>query len=171
MAYNLGRMKKVVLSLIVFGAFVIYGLREKTQKMIEKPVLETPTTQPSLRDNVMSTGFISPILSATSTAVPTPLSSKNKFRDGSYTGSVADAFYGNIQVKAIIQNGQVSDVQFLQYPNDRRTSIEINTQAMPILRDEAIAAQSAHVDIVSGATDTSQAFIQSLGSALRQAFN
>jgi len=57
----------------------------------------------------------------------------------------------------------------LLYPNDRRESVDINSQAMPYLKQEAIQAQTAQVDGVSGATDTSQAFIQSLGSALKQA--
>ncbi len=94
-----------------------------------------------------------------------------KFADGTYTGSPADAYYGTIQVEAIIQNGALADVQFLQYPSDRSTSRYINGQAMPYLRQEAIDAQSANVDIVSGATDSSQAFQQSLASALAQAKN
>ncbi len=92
-----------------------------------------------------------------------------RYKNGEYVGSVADAYYGYIQVKAVVTNGQISDVQFLQYPNDRATSIMINSQAMPILKSEAISAQTANVDIVSGATDSSQAFIQSLGAALASA--
>lgn len=76
-----------------------------------------------------------------------------------------------VQVKATIQNGKIVAVDFLQYPNDRRTSQYINSQAMPILQSEAIQAQSANVDIVSGATDTSMAFQQSLASALAKAKN
>lgn len=91
------------------------------------------------------------------------------YKDGTYTGNVADAFYGNIQVSVNIQNGKIANVQFLQYPSDRSRSILINQQAMPYLQQEAIQAQSANVDIVSGATDTSQAFIASLSSALSQA--
>ena len=91
------------------------------------------------------------------------------YKDGSYTGSVANAFYGNVQVQATIQGGNITGVQFLQYPNDRPNSVAINSQAMPILQQEAIQAQSNNVSIVSGATDTSQAFIASLGSALTQA--
>ncbi|HEU5434149.1 MAG TPA: FMN-binding protein, partial [Thermomicrobiales bacterium] len=64
---------------------------------------------------------------------------------------------------------QLSDVRFLQYPNHRGRSVAINEQAMPILTQEAIQSQQAAVDIVTGATDTSEAFIQSLDSALRQA--
>lgn len=91
------------------------------------------------------------------------------YKDGSYTGSSADAYYGYIQVKAIVSGGQLTDVQFLQHPKDQRNSVEINNYAMPILKQQAITIQSAQVDGVSGASDTSQAFIQSLGDALSQA--
>lgn len=93
------------------------------------------------------------------------------YANGSYTGSPADAYYGIIQVKAVIQNGKLADVQFLQYPNDRDTSRSINGQAMPLLTQEAIQAQGAQVDGISGATETSIAFVQSLASALSQAKN
>jgi len=72
-------------------------------------------------------------------------------------------------VQVVIKNGKITGVQFLQYPNERNRSIEINNYADPILVNEAIQAQSANVDIVSGATDTSNAFIQSLSNALSQA--
>ncbi|HEY5220618.1 MAG TPA: FMN-binding protein [Candidatus Paceibacterota bacterium] len=91
------------------------------------------------------------------------------YTDGTYTGSPADAYYGNVQVEAIISGGKITDVQFLQYPNTHSTSVYINSQAMPYLKQEAIQAQSANVNIVSGATDTSMAFQQSLASALTQA--
>jgi uncharacterized protein with FMN-binding domain len=104
-----------------------------------------------------------------SNAAPVVVSNSGLYRDGQYIGSVADAFYGNLQVKAIISGGQLTDVQFLDYPQDRNNSIRINTQAMPMLKAEAIQAQSANVDIISGATATSEAFQQTLGSALAQA--
>ncbi|GHO50369.1 hypothetical protein KSX_85320 [Ktedonospora formicarum] len=91
------------------------------------------------------------------------------YKDGSYTGSVADAHWGNVQVKVVIQNGKITDVSFLQYPNERSRSVMINEYADPQLSSEAIQAQSANVDIVTGATDTSEAFMQSLADALSQA--
>lgn len=94
---------------------------------------------------------------------------KLSYKNGVYIGIAADAIYGYIQVKTTVLNGKITNVQFLQYPNDRNQSIEINTQAMPLLKQEAIQAQSASVDIISGATDSSQAFILSLQSALDQA--
>ena len=60
-------------------------------------------------------------------------------------------------------------MQFAQYPNDRDESVQINQAAMPQLKQEAIQAQSSNVDVISGATQTSQAFVQSLASALSQA--
>jgi uncharacterized protein with FMN-binding domain len=94
------------------------------------------------------------------------LSPKPPFKDGTYIGNPEDAFYGNIQVQTVISAGKIVDVQFLQYPGDRTRSLAINTLAMPNLKQEAIQAQSANVDIISGATDSSNAFVQSLSSAL-----
>lgn len=91
------------------------------------------------------------------------------FRDGTYTGDVTDAYYGNVQVQVTIGGGVITNVIFLQYPSDNLTSRFINGQAMPILISEAISAQSAQVDVVSGASATSDAFKQSLSSALSKA--
>jgi uncharacterized protein with FMN-binding domain len=106
--------------------------------------------------------------------VPAPLPAPapkpvGAFKDGIYTGDVVDAYYGNIQVQAVVQNGALVDVIFLQHPSDRNTSIMINNRAMPQLKSEAIMTQSANVDTVSGASASSQAFSQSLQSALSQA--
>ncbi|QND64607.1 FMN-binding protein [Mesorhizobium loti] len=93
----------------------------------------------------------------------------HSFADGTFTGPVTDAYYGLIQIQASIQGGRLISLKVLKYPSDRRTSININRQALPMLRDEAITAQSANVDIISGATLTSRAFRQSLAGALKQA--
>jgi uncharacterized protein with FMN-binding domain len=74
-----------------------------------------------------------------------------------------------VQVQATIKQGRLAAVQFLEYPNDRRTSIRINNIAVPYLQQEAIQAQSADVDIISGATLTSEAFVRSLQVALNSA--
>lgn len=173
-------MKKYLLSGAVLVVFALYAIRLRGGLSFEGDgegrlpiVLNTPTspansfTTPS-PSPVVSSGSTPPTSAPTTVVVATPKPT-GKYKDGTYTGSVADAFYGNIQVKAVVSGGKIVDVIFLQYPNDRQTSIEINTQAMPILKQEAIAAQSAQVDGVSGATASSGAFIQSLQSALNQA--
>jgi uncharacterized protein with FMN-binding domain len=102
---------------------------------------------------------------------PKTTTTGGQYKDGTYTSSVTNAYYGNVQVEAIISGGKISDVQFLQYPQDRSRSAQISSHAMPILISEAIQAQSANVNTVSGATDLSGAFTQSLQSALDQAKN
>lgn len=92
-----------------------------------------------------------------------------RYRDGAYVGDVVDAYYGPLQVQANVSGGRIVSVKALQYPADRRTSQRINNQALPELQSEVIAAQSTRVDIVSGATLTSEAYIRSLKSALGQA--
>ncbi len=93
------------------------------------------------------------------------------YKNGTFQGSPIDAYYGLVQVQVNIQGGSVKSVQFLQYPNDRRTSVQINSIAMPYLQQEAIQAQSANVNIISGATLTSEGFAMSLRSALQAARN
>lgn len=155
-------MKKFLLSSSVIVIFLAYSLHQKEEADQARVVPPSPT-QPVSQQATPTTGSSAPI-----TPIPT-IKQTGQYKDGSYTGSVADAYYGNIQVKAIISGGKIVDVQFLQYPNDRGTSIEINSQAMPFLKQEAIAAQSANVDTVSGASDSSMAFRQSLADALSQA--
>jgi uncharacterized protein with FMN-binding domain len=103
------------------------------------------------------------------TDVPTPAPVRGQYRDGSYAGQVVDAYYGYVQVQATVAQGRLTDVQILEYPNDRRTSIRINNYAIPYLTQESLHAQSANVDIISGATLTSEAYIESLASALTSA--
>lgn len=91
------------------------------------------------------------------------------FVDGQYTGPAVNAYYGLVQIQATVTGGRLVSIKVLKYPSDRQTSVSINRQALPLLRDEVIAAQSANVDIISGATLTSEAFIKSLGGALSQA--
>ena len=91
------------------------------------------------------------------------------YKDGQYDGNAADAYFGTVQVRAIVQGGKLIEVQFLSYPNHRNYSAQISTYVMPILNSEAVQAQNANVNIISGATFTSLAFMNSLSGALNQA--
>jgi uncharacterized protein with FMN-binding domain len=98
-----------------------------------------------------------------------PAFAQTVLRDGVYVGPAADAYWGLIKVRATISGGQLVTVDILQYPSDRQTSRSINRRALPILKTEVIQAQSARVNIVSGATLTSQAYRKSLAGALSKA--
>ena len=156
-------MKKFMVAVLIIGAFILYSLLYGHANVVA--VLPNNSTNSSSSGRSSSTS----VVPATPGTTSTPGTPGSLYKDGSYTGSVTDAQWGYIQVKAIISNGKITDVQFLQYPNERNRSIMINNYADPQLTSEAITAQSANVDIVTGATDTSQAFIQSLSDALSQA--
>lgn len=144
-------MKKtliIVIALIVIGGYALYQNQGRFFLIL--------LAQHRLSNPFQSTGMSNP-------------TSNPHYKDGTYTGPVEDAFYGNVQVQTTISGGKITDVQFLKYPHDALRSMAINTIAMPNLKQEAIIAQNAQVDVVSGATDTSNAFIQSLQSALVQA--
>jgi uncharacterized protein with FMN-binding domain len=85
------------------------------------------------------------------------------------TGAVAQTRWGPVQVRISVAGGKITDVDVVQYPNGNGRDREINSEALPILVQETLTAQSADVDMVSGATVTSDGYLESLQSALDQA--
>lgn len=158
-------VKKLVASAAILGSFIIYSIIHSRSSTVSPVafVRSTGISTATAVDTPLVSGSATPGAS-TATATPT-----THYRDGSYSGSVADAQWGYVQVQAVVQGGRLTDVKFLEYPNERQRSVEINAYADPILTNEALQAQSANVDFVSGATDTSVAFVQSLTNALNQA--
>lgn len=88
---------------------------------------------------------------------------------GTFTGDAVDTRWGVVQVEITVANGKITDAQAVQYPSDNPKDQEINAYALPILAQEAVAAQSAQIDAVSGATVTSGGYVRSLQSAIDQA--
>jgi uncharacterized protein with FMN-binding domain len=153
-------LRKVALVAIVVVSFVAYSYQQRHSNT--NAVAVAPTSKSTTTSSQKS---------SSSTSTPTTSKATSSYKDGAYTGSVADAFYGNIQVEAVIQGGKITNVEFLQTPHADENSVSVNDQATPILKQEAIQAQSSQVDTVSGATNTSQAFVQSLAAALTQALS
>lgn len=182
-------LQKFVVSVFVVCSFLAYAVHEHTINPdgAAASLERTPTevTQP-----LPSTAQAAPTVPAPATSAPGAPSAPNfipptatpvpprptavargQYRDGTYTGPSVDAFWGQVQVQAVVQNGRIASVRFLQYPSDRRTSVRINNFAIPTLQSEAVQAQNANVNIISGATLTSEAFVQSLQVALNSARN
>jgi uncharacterized protein with FMN-binding domain len=86
--------------------------------------------------------------------------------DGTYDGAVINTRYGPQQVQVVFASGQLADVIVVQTQTADSKSKQISSRANPILREEALTAQSANISGVSGATYTSESYIQSLQSAL-----
>lgn len=151
-------IRKNLFSIIVLITFVSYFFYTNSIKKALQITTENTKAIPTQ---------ITPV------ALPTvPTSRKvliGKYKDGTYTGDIADAYYGDMQVQVVIANGDIATVNVLQYPSDRNTSLRINNRALPILKQETLTAQSAEINVVSGASYSSPAFKESLTTALAQA--
>ncbi|MHB8274678.1 MAG: FMN-binding protein [Dermatophilaceae bacterium] len=99
-----------------------------------------------------------------STSKPGPVSSPV-----AYTGDVADTRWGPVQVQITVQGGKVTRARAVQYPQGTNVDAQINGYALPVLDQEVVQQQSASIDTVSGATVTSDGYLQSLQSAIDQA--
>jgi uncharacterized protein with FMN-binding domain len=89
--------------------------------------------------------------------------------NGTYTGQTVSTRFGDVQVEVVISNDTISDVVATHLTDDGQRSVQISNRAAPVLRQEVLDAQSASVNTVSGATYTSDGYLQSLQSALDQA--
>ena len=128
-------------------------------------------------------GTLAPSLTTTSTSgaavqTTTPQSSGATTTTGSSTacgasrstGAQVQFRWGIVQVEAFLDgSGQLCEVNVLQYPNSDNRSVSINNYALPRLHDEALAAKSANIQAISGATLSSRAYMTSLQYALDNA--
>lgn len=112
-----------------------------------------------------ATGSLTPSTSTTSESRGTAQPAQPA-RPSSFTGATVQTPYGDVQVRAVVQGRRLLDVVPLRLTDSSGRSVSISAQAAPILRREALAADSARIDTVSGASYTSQAYIESLQSAL-----
>lgn len=171
-------VRKFLLSGFVVFTFIAYAIHERFSHPDSPLAANTPTVV--IQSSIQPTSTV-PEAGATKALptqpiLPTPppataTSTTGRYKDGTYNGPMVNVYYGLVSVQATVQNGQIVDVQFLRYPNDRRTSVRINNVAVPYLQQEAIKAQTSEVNLISGATLTSEGFVVSLREALKSAVN
>jgi uncharacterized protein with FMN-binding domain len=183
-------MKRLIVSIVVIAAFAFYAIFSRgggatVQTAVDGEVfVQTSSSGSTASTAAGGTADDQSGTAQTSTTSPTAgpstpqdaaaqsqttTTTASGYKDGTYTGSEADAMYGTVQVQIVVEGGQITQVDFLSYPSGRHESDSINNRAMPVLAQEAISAQSAQVQVVSGATLTSMAFMESLQAALDQA--
>jgi len=161
-------MKKILISLLIGVIVISYSLLARRQNLstltlksnqnLKTSTINSPSTNSPVTVN-HSSGYQNHSLSQQAST----------FNNGTYNGQVVNAYWGNVQVQAVINNQRLAQIDVLNYPNSHATSVYINQQALPILKSEALKKQSSKVQIISGATFSSEAFIQSLASALSEA--
>ena len=142
-------MKKIVIALLttISGLVLLFSYRTSTEAV---PPTAHAATAP------------------TSQETP-PVTTSTGLADGTYQGQSTPTRWGPVQVQITVSGGTITDVHAIDYPTGNSRDQQINSYALPRLDEEALTAQSADIDMVSGATVTSVGYVTSLQSALDQA--
>ncbi|MGN6608767.1 MAG: FMN-binding protein [Jatrophihabitans sp.] len=166
-------MKRVIASVLgtIAGLVMLLDFKSHSTSLASIPAASLPTTGTGGTTSGAGTGgntgtATTPTGGSTSSAAP-----KARATSGSrtYTGSAVDTVWGPVQVQITVSNGKITKATAVVFPLNNGRDQEINSYAIPALQQETIKAQSAQIDMVSGATYTSTGYIRSLQSALNQA--
>lgn len=160
--------------LITTGALVLLLNFKTPDQALPTPGSGVAIVQPTTR--VPAAGGSTPAPTTTGTATSKPTTDTATPKPTATTGAAAATVdgpvvltqYGDVQIEVVVASGKVQDIVALQLPTGRRSG-QISSYSAPILRQEALSAQSASINTVSGATYTSDAYAQSLQAALQQA--
>ena len=159
----------VALGLTAVGAALVVNFKVAEPATTVAAVPSTTTSTASAPTTTTQTTTAPTATTQTSTTTGTSSSSSSAaYADGSYTGTAVNEPWGTFQVQVTVSGGQVAAVTLVSEPTDRHSS-SINSYAVPQLTQEALAAQSAQIDMVSGATWTSRSYVTSLQAALDDA--
>jgi uncharacterized protein with FMN-binding domain len=130
------------------------------QKLVSSGPLTPPATDPSTTSGPAPSGAAtSPAPSGTGTTGTTGTAT-------TFDGAAVDTAYGPVQVQITVSGGRITAARVLQVPQESGHDVRINSQAVPTLDQEAVQAQSAQIDSVSGASYTSEGYTRSLQSAI-----
>jgi len=191
-------VRRAILAFVatVAGLVVLLSFKTASGKSTNRPVAlagTTPSDQTASSDNSAPSDNPAPAASSTpssqpsqpgqSTPTQTPTQTPTKAPTKAptktagtktVTGSsvpVTEGFrtFGNVQVQVTVSNGKITKLVAVDYPNGDPRSYEISRYSIPVLGQEVLSAQGTSIDIVSGATYTTEAYAQSVQAALDKA--
>jgi uncharacterized protein with FMN-binding domain len=127
----------------------------------------TSATLPTATGGTSGTTTTAPSASAATTTTGTPTAAiatttaghGSSTYTGTVTGTAADTRWGPVQVRATLTNGRITAVNVVQQPDRNQRDQEINADAVPQLVSETIQTQSIQIDMISGATYTSEGYV------------
>lgn len=156
-------MKRIVIALLstISGLVLLFSYPTSTNKSV------TADTAPGA-----GTGTTTAADPAAAAAAPTTAAAPAAAAavSGTFTGATVQTRWGPVQVQIVVANGKVTSADAIQYPTGNGNDARINSYAIPKLNAEAVKANSAKIDMISGATVTSSGYLQSLQDAIDQAF-
>jgi uncharacterized protein with FMN-binding domain len=167
-----------IATLLTIAALVLL-LNFKTPTVDESSVLAVGDTTPAIVEAAPTDPNATPEAAVateppTTTQDPTPTAqpqatvAPTATTSATIDGGTVETRFGPVQVSVTVEGGRITDITALQLPSEDRHSAAISQNVEPMLREEALQAQSANIDIVSGATYTSIGYARSLQSALDQ---
>ncbi len=152
---------------LVLSAVSTLGLAALFAKQDEAVSTLATTPSPSTTSGSTTVATIAGTTATTATTtVGTTAAAAPGIADGVFVGVADSNRWGTVQVQILVSGGLLTNVEVLSYPDSDRKSVRINESALPTLTAEALAAQDADIDSVSGATYTWQSYTISLQSAL-----
>ncbi len=162
-------MKKIVYGLLatLSGLVLLLSYRTSLGEAVPAATVMPDANTPASPGASPSASPGAPASTGSTTASTT--ADSGGYRDGTYTGAEADTRYGVVQVRVTVGGGRITAVEVPAYPDGNGRDRQINERAVPQLVSETVAAQSADIHLVSGATYTSNGYLASLQSALDQA--
>ncbi|WP_282847559.1 FMN-binding protein [Microbacterium oxydans] len=148
-------MKKIIYALLatLSGIVLLFSYRTSLDAVPPSDIASPASTTQS------TSGSASTTTAGTTTGLT----------DGTFTGDTTQTRYGPVQVQITVSGGKITDAQALRYPDSNGRDQQINAHAIPLLVSETVQGQSAHIQMVSGATYTSDGYTSSLQSAIDQA--
>jgi uncharacterized protein with FMN-binding domain len=165
-------MKKIIYAILatISGLVLLFSYRTSLGESIPEPVAAgSATTGTSSSGTTGSAGSSGSSSGGSSGGSGGSTTTTSGLADGSYTGDAVNTAFGPVQVQITVSGGSITDVTVPEYPNGNSRDVQINQYALPQLVSETVSAQSAHINMISGATYTSQGYLQSLQSAIDQA--
>lgn len=159
-------MKRIVIAVLstISGLVLLFSYPTSTNRSVTAdaaPVAGTGTT---------TGGAATGTAAAPAAAAPAAAAAAAAAKSGTFTGATAQTRWGPVQVQIVVANGKITSADAVQYPNGNGNDQRINSYAIPVLNGEAVTASSAKIDMVSGATVTSDGYLQSLQTAIDKAF-
>jgi uncharacterized protein with FMN-binding domain len=155
-------MRRVILAIVTTAAALVLLLSFKTHPQSAVPGGSPPAALGSPTPGGTGTGTGA---GGAGASTPAPANGPRK----TVTGAAWPTIYGPVQVKITVAGGRITAASAVEYPVNTPRDEQINAFAIPQLNSEAVAAGSAKIDTVSGATYTSGGYVGSLQSALDKA--
>jgi uncharacterized protein with FMN-binding domain len=165
-------MRRVILAICATAVGLVLLLTFKTHTQSGVPgtapaaALGTPTPGSGAAGNGTAAASAS---AASGSAAPANSTAAKSGSAKTVTGAAWPTIYGPVQVRITVTGGKVTAVAATEYPEETPRDYQINSFAIPQLNSEALAAGSAKIDTVSGATYTSGGYVGSLQNALDKA--